>query len=190
MKIRLTLLNIENEKIGEMACGFAKRMNGVDSAELDGETLTLTLSPSGSENVVKSAVTGYIMSLDNGAVITEGDETPKKEYKTPAESLRLEQIAVSALLVAVGVFIANDTAALFTFIAAYIIIGWDVISAVGSKGKTGAQIVGIAAAVVSLVLFLIGLYPAGAAIMILYKILILIFTNKKKKERSRNTDNS
>lgn len=179
MKIRFTLSNIENEKTVEMACGFAKRMNGVDSAEFDGETLTLTLSPSGSENVVKSAVTSYIKSLDGNAAITEGDVPPQRKPPHSRKGLRLAQIAVSALLTAAGVFAANETTALFTFIAAYIIIGWDVISAVGSKGKTGAQIVGIAAAVVSLVLFLIGLYPAGAAIMILYKILILIFTNKK-----------
>lgn len=192
MKIRLTLLKIENEKIGEMACGFAMRMNGVDSAELDGETLTLTLSPSGSENVVKSAVTSYIKSLDGNAAITEGDVPPQRKPPHSRKGLRLAQIAVSALLTAAGVFAANEATALFTFIAAYIMIGWDVFASAlsGFKGKNGVQLAGIAAAAVSLALFLFGLYPAGAAIMILYKILILIFTNKKKKERRRNTDNS
>lgn len=177
MEIKLRLKNLESDEIGERACAFAGNMNGVDSAEFDigSKTITITLSPSGSEKVVKGAVVGYIEAMDRKVVVTENTEEDIPAPKRSSARVRyICQAAVTVLLAALGVVSGRfgaETMSLFAFIAAYVIIGWQVYMSVfdGIKEKHRLRIAETAVCVVSLILFLCGKYVTAIAVMLLFK---------------------
>lgn len=176
MEIKLRLKNLESDEIGERACAFAGNMNGVDSAEFDSgsKTITITLSPSGSEKVVKGAVVGYIEAMDRKVVVTENTEDIPAPKKASSKVRYICQAAVTVLLAALGVVSGHfgaETMSLFAFIAAYIIIGWQVYMSVfdGIKEKRRLRIAETAVCVVSLILFLCGKYVIAIAVMLLFK---------------------
>lgn len=149
-------IKLQNGEIAERACAFARNMNGVGSAEYDGEEIVITLSPNGSENVVKSAVEGYIEAMGG-----RNDEAkPKKTHSRLKFVLR---IAVTVLFAAAGAVTAHfgaETASLFLYISAYIIIIWDVfLSAVESiKEKRRPRISEVLVCIVTLAMFVMGWY--------------------------------
>lgn len=158
-------IKLQNGEIAERACAFARNMNGVGSAEYDGEEIAITLSPNGSENVVKSAVEGYIEAMGG-----RNDEAkPKKAHSRLKFVLR---IAVTVLFAAAGAVTAHfgaETASLFLYIAAYIIIIWDVfLSAAESiKEKRRPKILEVLVCIITLVMFVMGWYlPAIIAAII------------------------
>ncbi|MGN0553663.1 MAG: hypothetical protein ACI4I1_09785, partial [Oscillospiraceae bacterium] len=131
MEIKLRLKNLESDEIGERACAFAENMNGVETAEFDSgrKIIVITLSQSGSEKVVKGAVTGYIGAMDKKIVVTEN--TDGEDIPAPKKlSVRfICQAVVTVLLAVLGIIAGRfgaETMELFAFIAAYIIIGWEV----------------------------------------------------------------
>ncbi len=78
------------------------------------------------------------------------------------------------LLAALGVVSGHfgaETMSLFAFIAAYVIIGWQVYMSVfdGIKEKRRLRIAETAVCVVSLILFLCGKYVIAIAVMLLFK---------------------
>ena len=153
MEIKIKLLNGE---IAEKACDFARNMNGVDKAEYDGEEITVTLSPNGSENVVKTAVEGYIEAMGGR---TGGEKAEKAHSKLK----NVLKIVTAALLAAVGAVTAHfgaETTSLFLYIAAYIIIIWDIFLSVAEdiKAKRRPRIAQTAVGVITLVMFVMGLY--------------------------------
>lgn len=149
-------IKLQNGEIAERACAFARNMNGVGSAEYDGEEITITLSPNGSENVVKSAVEGYIEAMGG-----RNDEAkPKKAHSRLKFVLR---IAVTVLFSAAGAVTAHfsaETTSLFLYIAAYIIIIWDVFLSVAEsiKEKHRPKILEVLVCLITLAMFVMGWY--------------------------------
>ena len=187
MEIKLRLKNLESDEIGARACAFAGKMNGVDSAEFDSgsKTITITLSPSGSEKVVKGAVVGYLETMDRRIVVTENidEEDIPAPKKTSSKVRFFCQLTVTALLAALGIVSGRfgaETMSLFAFIAAYVIIGWQMFMSVfdGIKEKR-LLIAETAVCVVSLVLFLCGKYVIAIAIMLISKCVIQLMRNTK-----------
>lgn len=153
MEIKIKLLNGE---IAEKACVFARNMNGVETAEYDGEEITVTLSPNGSENVVKTAIEGYIEAMGGR---TGGEKAEKAHSKLK----NVLKIITAALLAAVGAVTAHfgaETTSLFLYIAAYIIIIWDIFLSVAEniKAKRRPRIAQTAVGILTLVMFVMGLY--------------------------------
>lgn len=149
-------IKLQNGEIAERACAFARNMNGVGSAEYDGEEIAITLSPNGSENVVKSAVEGYIEAMGGG----NDEAKPKNAHSRLKFVLR---IAVTVFLAAAGVAAAHfgaETPSLFLYIAAYIIIIWDVfLSAAESiKEKRRPKLSEVLVCIVTLAMFVMGWY--------------------------------
>lgn len=176
MEIKLRLKNLESDEIGERACAFAENMNGVESAEFDSgsKIISITLSPSGSEKVVKGAVVGYIEAMDRKVVVTENTEDIPAPKKASSKVRFFCQLTVTVLLAALGVVSGRfgaETMSLFAFIAAYVIIGWQVYMSVfdGIKEKHRLRIAETAVCVVSLILFLCGKYVTAIAVMLLFK---------------------
>ncbi len=149
-------IKLQNGEIAERACAFARNMNGVGSAEYDGEEIAITLSPNGSENVVKSAVEGYIEAMGG-----RNDEAkPKKAHSRLKFVLR---IAVTVLLAAAGAVTAHfgaETPSLFLYIAAYIIIIWDVFLSAAEriKEKRRPKISEVLVCIITLAMFVMGWY--------------------------------
>lgn len=186
MEIKLRLKNLESDEIGERACAFAGKMNGVDSAEFDSgsKTITITLSPSGSEKVVKGAVVGYLETMDRRIVVTENTEDIPAPKKTSSKVRFFCQLTVTVLLAALGVVSGRfgaETMSLFAFIAAYVIIGWQTFMSVfdGIKEKHRLLIAETVVCVVSLVLFLCGRYVIAIAVMLISKCVIQLMQNTK-----------
>lgn len=158
-------LKIENSEIAEKACYFAQNMNGVESAVFDGGEITVKLSPNGSENVVKSAVEGYIEAM--GGKIDEASPENK--------SSRLKfvcRIVITVLLAVIGAVLEHkgtETTPLFVFIAAYIIISWDAFLSIAEKlkEKRRPRIAETALCIVSAVMFVMGWYLPAVAVMLI-----------------------
>ncbi len=145
-------IKLQNGEIAERACAFARNMNGVGSAEYDGEEIAITLSPNGSENVVRTAVEGYIEAM--------GGEKAEKSHSKLKTVLK---IVTAALLAAVGAVTAHfgaETTSLFLYIAAYIIIIWDIFLSIAEniKAKRRPKLAQTAVGVLTLVMFVMGLY--------------------------------
>ena len=188
MEIKLRLKNLESDEIGERACTFAENMNGVDSAEFDSgsKAITITLSQTGSEKVVKGAVVGYLEAMDKRIVVTEnanGEDIPESK-KTSSRGRFFCQLTVTVLLAVFGVVSGHfgaETMALFAFIAAYVIIGWQIFMSVfdGIKEKRRLLIAETAVCVGSLILFLCGKYVIAIAVMLVCKCVINLMRNSK-----------
>lgn len=165
-------IKLQNGEIAEKACAFARNMNGVGNAEYDGEEIAITLSPNGSENVVKSAVEGYIEAMGG----RNGEAKPKNVHSRLKSVLR---IAVTVLFAAAGAITAHfgaETASLFLYIAAYIIISWDVFLSIGEKikEKHRPQTVETLTGIITLAMFVIGWYLPAVAAMMIYQCVSLI----------------
>lgn len=149
-------IKLQNDEIAEKACGFARNMNGAENAEYDGEEITVTLSPNGSENVVRTAVEGYIEAMGGR---TGGEKAEKSHSKLKT----VLKIVTAALLAAVGAVTAHfgaETTSLFLYIAAYIIIIWDIFLSIAEniKAKRRPKLAQTAVGVLTLVMFVMGLY--------------------------------
>lgn len=162
-------IKLQNGEIAEKACVFARNMNGVGSAEYDGEEIAITLSPNGSENVVKSAVEGYIEAMG----CRNNEIKPKSTHSRLKFVLR---IVITVLLAAAGAVTAHfgaETTSLFLYIAAYIIIIWDVFLSVAEsiKGKHSPKIAEVLICIITLAMFVMGGYlPAVIVAIIQYVI--------------------
>ena len=166
-------LRIENVEIAERACKFAQNMNGVESAEFESGEITVKLSPNGSENVVKSAVEGYIEAMGGKAE----EEKPKASHQRLRAVLR---IVITVLLAAAGAFLEHkgtETTPLFVFIAAYIIISWDVFLSIAEslKAKRRPSVLGTVLGIVSLAMFIMGQYLPAVGVVTLYQCAVLKF---------------
>ncbi|MGN1305133.1 MAG: hypothetical protein ACI4YB_08875 [Oscillospiraceae bacterium] len=164
-------IKINNNEIGEKACAFAQNMNGVESAELDGGEITVKLSPSGSENVVRGAVESYIEAI--------GGNAPEK---TKTRLKNVLSIVTAVLLAVIGAVLEHkgiETTPLFIFIAAYIIAGWDIILSLIEKVKEKhlPNILEAFGCIISFALFISGRYLPAIALIIVFK-----FISMMKKE--------
>lgn len=161
-------LKVGNSEIAERACKFAQNMNGVESAAFENGEITVTLSPNGSENVVKSAVEGYIEAMGGKAE----EEKPKALHSRLRAVCR---IISAVLLAAVGAVLEHngvETTPLFVFIAAYIIISWDIFLSIAEslKAKRRPSAVGVVVCIVSLAMFVMGQYLPAVVIVTVYQI--------------------
>ncbi len=159
--------NLQSTDIGERACAFAREMKSTKNVEFDGEKLTIDLVEGANENVVKTAVIGFIASLDR-TVIASDEECEEKQLQSGANFF-----VRAALTIIMGAFGAalSGTTALFAFIAAYIIISWDIFAELPKKLKEKDRfrfvdmIIGIATAAI----FIIGWYLPAIIIAFLYQ---------------------
>lgn len=163
-------IKLQNAEIAEKACAFARNMNGVESAAFDGGEITIRLSPNGSENVVKSAVEGYIEAL-GGRI---GEEKAEKSHSKLKFVLRIVTTFLLAALGAVTAHSGAETTSLFLYIAAYIIISWDAFMSIAEKikEKRRPEIAETAVCIISAALFIAGWYLPAIAAMTLYKCVI------------------
>lgn len=164
---------VGNTDIAERACNFAQNMNGVENAAFENGELTVTLAPNGSENVVKSAVEGYIEAMGGKAEA----EKPKAEHSRLKAVCR---IVLTVILAAVGAVLKHkgvETTPLFLFIAAYIIAAWDVFLSIAEslKEKRRPSIAGTVVCIVSLAMFIIGWYLPAVGIVVAYQFFVLKF---------------
>lgn len=160
---------IANSEVAERAQAFARNMNGVESAELDGEELTVKLSPNGSENVVKAAVGGYIEAMggSHGGTNTANAHSRLKF---------ICRIVITLILTAAGAVAAHfgaETASLFLYIAAYIIIVWDTFLSVAEsiKEKRRPKIAETLVCIITLAMFIIGWYLPAVVISVGVKLM-------------------
>ena len=164
---------VGNTDIAERACQFAQNMNGVESASLDSGEITVTLAPNGSENVVKSAVEGYIEAM--------GGKAEEEKPKTSHSRLKFVcRIVLTVILAAIGAVLEHkgvETTPLFVFIAAYIIASWDVFLSIAEslKEKRRPSIAGTAVCMVSLAMFIMGWYLPAVGVMVAYQFFVLKF---------------
>lgn len=159
--------NLQNTDIGERACAFAREMKSTENAEFDGEKLTIDLVEGANENVVKTAVIGFIGSLDRTVIVSDEKCDDKKPQSGANFFVR------AALTIIMGAFGAalSGTTSLFYYIAAFIIISWDIFADLPQKMKEKDRfrfvdmIIGIATAV----MFIIGWYLPAVIIAFLYQ---------------------
>ncbi len=154
-------------EIGERACAFAREMKSTKNAEFDGEKLTIDLVEGANENVVKTAVIGFIGSLDRTVMVSDKEF----EKKQPQKGINFfVRAALTIIMAAFGAALSGTTS-LFAFIAAYIIIIWDIFVEIPKKMKEKDRfrfvdvIIGIATAVI----FIIGWYLPAVLIAFLYQ---------------------
>ncbi|MGN0600549.1 MAG: hypothetical protein ACI4JK_11725 [Oscillospiraceae bacterium] len=161
-------IKINNNEIGEKACAFARNMNGVDCAELDSGEITVTLSSNGSENVVRGAVESYIEAIGGGV----GGIDPEKAKSQLKNVLSILTAVILAVIGAVLEHKGIETTPLFIFIAAYIIAGWDIIFSLIEKVKEKLlpNILEAFGCIISLALFIFGLYLPAIALIIVFKL--------------------
>lgn len=137
--------------------------------------LSLTVASESGEAVLKEVqrITASmepdveVMLLDNAsAPMADDDEDEDSDVRVMAV-----RIAVSAIVFAVGLIFRESAYALWIFLAAYFIIGLDVLITAGKniiRGRAFDEC--FLMAIASLGAFCIGEYPEGVAVMILYQL--------------------
>lgn len=164
-------IKLADPDIAERVCGFAQNMNGVENAvfDADDKAVTIELSQNGSENVVRSAVEGYIEAMGGKA---EGDS--KKTHPRLKFVCRMAAAFLLAVVGAVLEYNGVETKPLFIFIAAYLIAGWDVFLCFAEriKEKRRPDIAGTAVLIVTAGMFVFGLYLPAVMVMEGYQCVI------------------
>lgn len=159
--------NLQNMEIGEKACEFARKMKGTANAEFDGEKLTIDLAEGASENVVKTAVIGFIGSLDRTIMVSDKEF----EKKQPQKSINFfVRSALTIIMAAFGAALSG-TASIFSYIAAYVIISWDIFTEIprNLKEKNRFRFADITVCVLTAVILIFGWYLPAVIIAFLYQ---------------------
>ena len=174
-EVILTLQDLDCAECGEKIRLYAEKMNGVESAEFNflSKKLKLTIAPDGKRDNIVTAVTGFVNTIEPDVTVING-EAPKSEKSDDDEGLPKMMIArliVTAVIFAAGMIFRGTAYALWLFLAAYAIIGTEiVIRAVKNifKGQPFDECFLMTLATVGA--FFVGEYPEGVAVMFLYQL--------------------
>lgn len=174
-EVILTLQGLDCAECGEKIRLYAEKMNGVESAEFNflSKKLKLTIAPDGKRNNIVTAITGFVNTIEPDVTVING-EAPKPARSDDDEGMPKMMIArliVTAVIFAAGMIFRDTAYALWLFLAAYAIIGTEiVIRAVKNifKGQPFDECFLMTLATVGA--FFVGEYPEGVAVMFLYQL--------------------
>lgn len=158
---------------GEKIRAFAEKLNGVESATLNfmSKRLEIRLTDMGSALRVRTAVTGFINTVEPDVKILSEGEKPKVKPESDIPKLMIVRLCTAAVFFALGMIFREKAFALWLFLSAYMIIGLDVILRALkniAKGRPFDEY--FLMTIASLGAFFVGEYPEGAAVMILYQL--------------------
>ncbi|MCM1059055.1 MAG: cadmium-translocating P-type ATPase [Eubacterium sp.] len=178
MDMTLYLKNLDCPNCAEKIRAETEKIPFVKEAGMNfmAKKLSLTVANESGEAVLKEVrrITASmepdveVMLLDDPSAVSLGGEDDEEETDVKVMAVR---IAVSAAVFAVGILLREKPYALWIFLAAYFIIGIDVLVTAGKnilRGRPFDECFLMAAA--SLGAFCIGEYPEGVAVMILYQL--------------------
>ncbi|MBD5146436.1 MAG: cadmium-translocating P-type ATPase [Ruminococcus sp.] len=177
MEMVLYMKNLDCPNCAEKIRAETEKIPFVKEAGMNfmAKKLSLTVANESGEAVLKEVqrITASmepdveVMLLENAsAPIADDDEDEDSDVRVMAV-----RIAVSAVVFAVGLIFRESAYALWIFLAAYFIIGLDVLITAGKnilRGRPFDEC--FLMAVASLGAFCIGEYPEGVAVMILYQL--------------------
>ena len=177
MEMVLYMKNLDCPNCAEKIRAETEKIPFVKEAGMNfmAKKLSLTVASESGEAVLKEVqrITASmepdveVMLLENAsAPMADDDEDEDSDVRVMAV-----RIAVSAVVFAVGLIFRESAYALWIFLAAYFIIGLDVLITAGKniiRGRAFDEC--FLMAVASLGAFCIGEYPEGVAVMILYQL--------------------
>lgn len=177
MEMVLYMKNLDCPNCAEKIRAETEKIPFVKEAGMNfmAKKLSLTVANESGEAVLKEVrrITASmepdveVMLLDNPSAISSSeDDEEDTDVKVMAA-----RIAVSAIVFAAGMLLRDNSYALWIFLAAYFIIGLDVLITAGKnilRGRPFDEC--FLMAVASLGAFCIGEYPEGVAVMILYQL--------------------
>lgn len=177
MKMVLYMKNLDCPNCAEKIRAETERIPFVKKADMNfmAKKLSITAADESGEAVLREVrrITASmepdveVTLLENPASIPAGnDDDDSSDVKTMAV-----RIAVSAAVFIAGLIFRDSSRALWIFLAAYFIIGLDVLITAGKnilRGRPFDEC--FLMAVASLGAFFIGEYPEGVAVMILYQL--------------------
>lgn len=176
MEMVLYMKNLDCPNCAEKIRAETERIPFVKEASMNfmAKKLSLTVAAESGEAVLKEVrrITAS-MEPDVEVTLLENPSAPAFEDDDGGSSIKVTavRIAVSAAFFAAGMIFRGSSRALWIFLAAYFIIGLDVlITAVKNifRGRPFDEC--FLMAVASLGAFFIGEYPEGVAVMILYQL--------------------
>ncbi|MDE5993036.1 MAG: heavy metal translocating P-type ATPase, partial [Oscillospiraceae bacterium] len=177
MEMVLYMKNLDCPNCAEKIRAETEKIPFVKEAGMNfmAKKLSLTVASESGETVLKEVrrITASmepdveVMLLENAsAPVSDDDEDEDSDVRVMAV-----RIAVSAVVFAVGLIFRDSAYALWIFLAAYFIIGIDVLITAGKniiRGRAFDEC--FLMAIASLGAFCIGEYPEGVAVMILYQL--------------------
>lgn len=176
MELVLYMKNLDCPNCAEKIRAETERIPFVKKADMNfmAKKLSLTAADESGEAVLREVrrITASmepdveVMLLDNPASMPSANEDDSSDVKIMAV-----RIAVSAAVFIAGLIFRDSSRALWIFLAAYFIIGLDVLITAGKnilRGRPFDEC--FLMAVASLGAFFIGEYPEGVAVMILYQL--------------------
>ncbi len=176
MEMVLYMKNLDCPNCAEKIRAETERIPFVKKADMNfmAKKLSLTAADESGEAVLREVrrITASmepdveVMLLDNPASMPAANEDESSDVKIMAV-----RIAVSAAVFIAGLIFRDSSRALWIFLAAYFIIGLDVLITAGKnilRGRPFDEC--FLMAVASLGAFFIGEYPEGVAVMILYQL--------------------
>lgn len=176
MEMVLYMKNLDCPNCAEKIRAETERIPFVKKADMNfmAKKLSITAADESGEAVLREVrrITASmepdveVMLLDNPASMPAVNEDDSSDVKTMAV-----RIAVSAAVFIAGLIFRDSSRALWIFLAAYFIIGLDVLITAGKnilRGRPFDEC--FLMAVASLGAFFIGEYPEGVAVMILYQL--------------------
>ena len=175
MRITLYMKGLDCAHCAEKIRAESEKTALVKSAEMNfmAKKLSLEIAEESGEAVLREVkrITAAlepdveVMQVENGTASTSDDEDSSDLKMT------LVRIIVAAVFFAVGLFMHKSAYALWIFLAAYFIVGLDVLVTAGKnilKGKPFDEC--FLMTIATLGAFCIGEYPEGAAVMLLYQL--------------------
>lgn len=176
MEMVLYMKNLDCPNCAEKIRAETEKIPFVKEAGMNfmAKKLSLTVASESGEAVLKEVqrITASmepdveVMLLENASVPKSDDEDEDSDVRVMAV-----RIAVSAVVFAAGLIFRESAYALWIFLAAYFIIGLDVLITAGKniiRGRAFDEC--FLMAIASLGAFCIGEYPEGVAVMILYQL--------------------
>ncbi len=176
MEMVLYMKNLDCPNCADKIRAETERIPFVKKADMNfmAKKLSLTAADESGEAVLREVrrITASmepdveVMLLDNPASMPSANEDDSSDVKIMAV-----RIAVSAAVFIAGLIFRDSSRALWIFLAAYFIIGLDVLITAGKnilRGRPFDEC--FLMAVASLGAFFIGEYPEGVAVMILYQL--------------------
>ncbi|MBQ2824234.1 MAG: cadmium-translocating P-type ATPase [Oscillospiraceae bacterium] len=176
--VLLILEGLDCAECGEKIRSYAEAMNSVEKAELNFLTkkLTLVTAPSADEKRVIFTLENFIRAIEPDVKVISGQAALDYKAERPAEEneisrLMTARLAVTAVLFAVGLILREGPYAMWIFLAAYAVIGTEIVAKAAAnilKGRAMDECFLMTVATVGA--FIIGEYPEGVAVMFLYQL--------------------
>ena len=175
MRITLYMKGLDCAHCAEKIRAESEKTALVKSAEMNfmAKKLSLEIAEESGEAVLREVkrITAAlepdveVMQVENGAVPTS-DEEDSSDLK-----MALVRIITAAVFFAVGLLLHDSAYALWIFLAAYFIVGLDVLITAGKNIVSGKPFDEcFLMTIATLGAFCIGEYPEGAAVMLLYQL--------------------